>query len=325
MADTERENRWVDAELAAVVPGLPRYDLADVTMCRNVDAAFAEKAGARASGRTVHPDSVRWRDRFVPSPAAAARIPVRVYLPRSAPDPAAGLLFMHGGAFCLGDLDSSHERCLYLAAGVGCVVVNVDYRLAPEHPFPAALDDCWTVLRWMTGNDHGLPLDSTRIAVGGSSAGAGLAAGVCLMARDGGGPGITFQLLLFPVTDHRMRTPSIAACTDTPVWDSAGCRMMWRHYLGDVDRATGVSPYASPALADHRGLPPAFVLTAELDPLRDEGIQYGLSLLAAGIPTEIHQIPGAYHAFDVVAPDSDLARRAISDQIFALSRALAQL
>ena len=314
----------LDAELAAIVSMLPKYDLSDVPACRRVDAEFAAEA-ARNSPADSGIGTVTWRDQMVPSVLSAPQVLVRVYAPEGLGTHAPGLLFLHGGAFCLGDLDTAHQRCLLFAEAAECLVVNVDYRLAPEHPFPAGLDDCWAVLQWMARGADKFGIDPTRLAVGGSSAGAGLAAALALLSRDCSGPGLVFQLLLFPVTDHRMTTASIASCTNTPVWDSPGCTWMWRHYLGqarDEGRSREVSAYAAPALAEKHGLPPAYILTAEFDPLRDEGIEYGLSLLGAGVHTEIHQVPGAYHAFDVVAPASDVAQRTIAEQIVALKGAL---
>ena len=164
----------LDAELAAIVSSLPKYDLGNVPACRRIDAEFAAEAeqhgGAHAgTGRVI------WRDQMVLSSPSAARVLVRVYRPAGLGTHAPGLLFLHGGAFCLGDLDTAHQRCLRFAEATECLVVNVDYRLAPEHPFPAGLNDCWAVLQWMAKGAGEFSLDPTRLAVGGSSAGGALA------------------------------------------------------------------------------------------------------------------------------------------------------
>jgi acetyl esterase len=303
----------LDLELEVIASTLPTYDLSDVTSCRKIDA----RATADLNTSDLD-DYVECQDRMIASDDLSHQISVRVYSPRAAPAPTPALLFLHGGAFCLGDLDTAHQRCLTFAAEVNCTVVNVDYRLAPEHPFPAGFNDCWRVLRWLFTNEHDLLIDRTRIAVGGSSAGAALAAALALKARDRGCPHLVFQFLLFPVTDHRMRTASIAAGADTPVWDTAGTTWMWRYYLGEEHQKRTIPPYASPALGELHDLPPGYLLTAEHDPLRDEGLEYGLGMLRAGVSVEIHQMPGAYHAFEVVAPDSLIGRRAVEEQVRVL-------
>jgi acetyl esterase/lipase len=241
--------------------------------------------------------------------ALADGVPVRVYRPAGADGPLPAVLFLHGGAFLSGDLDFEHPRCLEMCRETGAVVVSVDYRLAPEAPYPSGLDDTFAALRWLYTGGVALGVDPSRIAVAGASAGGNLATAACLRARDLGLPLPVLQLLLYPVLDDRLDTPSMRACAATPVWDAPNCAHMWRHYLGGRADVPG---YAAPArVEDLSGLPPAYVMTAELDPLCDEGTHYAQRLAAAGVPTELHRYPAAFHGFDTLAASavSDRARR----------------
>jgi len=308
----------MDPELAAMVPLLPRLDLADVAASR---ALLTDGASAMGElGDRSWEQTVTVSDRLVPGPQGAPDVAVRIYDP-AGPRPRAGLVYFHGGAFVLGEIELFDNTCGGYAASGDLVVVSVGYRLAPEHPFPAGAEDCYAALVWTAANAAELGIDSSRIAVGGASAGGGLAAATALMARDRSGPHVAFQLLNYPVLDDRMETPSVRAFVDTPLWDSRNTRLMWELYLG-ADR--GEAPvYAAPARAsDLTGLPPAYVLTCELDPLRDEGIGYALRLLQAGVPVELHNVGGTFHGFD--AFPAAVSRAAAAEQVGALRRALGQ-
>jgi acetyl esterase/lipase len=202
-----------------------------------------------------------------------------------------------------------------------CVVVSVDYRLAPEHPFPAGPEDCYAGLLWVADNADELGVDLERLVVTGGSAGGALTAAVALMARDRGGPRIAYQALMIPVLDDRLKTPSHHQSEGGPGFNKDGNEGMWLHYLGeDADREK-TSPYAAPARAESlAGLPPAFIQTNGKDPLRDEGIEYALRLLAEGIPVELYNAPGAYHG----APPEDERTAALASQVYdaALGAAL---
>lgn len=248
---------------------------------------------------------------------------VRIYRPRRAVGALAAAVFFHGGAFIIGDPELEEGRCLRYAGDGGFLVVSVDYRLAPEDPFPAGVDDCYAALEWTAAHGDELGVDTGRLAVAGSSAGGGLAAAVALMARDRGGPALRAQILNYPVLDDTMTTGSMADFTDTPLWTRPASESMWRQYLAAWDGP--VPPYAAPARAESlAGLPPAYVMTCEFDPLRDEGIAYAQRLLLAGVSTELHQFAGTFHGFDLVAAEAAVARRAVDDQIAALTRALAR-
>jgi acetyl esterase/lipase len=261
-------------------------------------------------------------DRQVPGLEGAPPVPVRVYSPaRDAP--AGGrpaLLDIHGGGFCSGSIDMEHGFAAQVARELGATCVTVEYRLAPEHPFPAGVEDCYAALRWMHDEAATLGLDPLRIAVGGQSAGGGLTAATVLLARDRGGPPVCFQFLGIPELDHRLETASMRAFIDTPIWHRPNAEISWRNYLGDdVDE---VSCYASPAMAtDLRSLPPAYITTMEYDPLRDEGIVYALRLMEAGVSVELHSFPGTFHGSALV-PTAAVSRRAGAELLVALRRGL---
>lgn len=241
---------------------------------------------------------------------------IRTYSPlRRTREKLGALLFIHGGAFCVGDLETDHLRCLAYSQFAELVVVNVEYRLAPEYPFPAAYTDCCQAFRWIVEHAASLRVDPTMIGIGGESAGAALAA--ALVARfKVSGTRPACQLLLFPVLDHRMTTPSSNQMPDTPAWNSVQTASMWRLYLGDVHERGGVSASASPALeTDLTGQPPTLLTTAGLDPLRDEGLAFGLRLVAAGVPAEIHNYPRGFHVFDFAVPGAGISQIALNEQL----------
>jgi acetyl esterase len=262
---------------------------------------------------------VDWHDTEVVR-ASGPDIPIRVYTPRGQASPLGVLMFIHGGGFTLGNLDSEHTRCVQICSEAQCVVVSVDYRLAPESPYPAALNDCYECLEWISRSLPRLGVDAGSIAIGGASAGGNLAAAVALKARDEEGPRIALQLLIYPVLDIRMVTASMQEFDDTPIWDSHNNKSMWAFYLTD-----DVSPneYVSPTLASSLdGLPPAAIIAAELDPLRDEAIEYASALMKANVPVDLISYRGAYHGFDVAVPFAEISQRSLRDQIHMVRRAL---
>jgi acetyl esterase len=317
----------LDPELASVLAGFPDgvdpgahlRDMNVVRMLRSTLDLLGVMGGSLPTDERVAVE-----DGAIPGVEAGTEIPVRIYTPvHRADGRAPALVFFHGGAFVLGDRYTEELRCLRYAAEAQCVVVSVDYRLAPEHPFPAGVYDCYAGLEWTVSHARELDIDPARVGVGGSSAGGALAAAVALMARDRGGPALVVQILNYPVVDDRMQTPSMRAFDATPMWTSGADADMWQHYLGDPDGRGDVSPYAAPGRAtDLAGLPAAYVLTAELDPLRDEGIDYARRLMEAGVPTELHTVAGACHGFDIIAAGSTLGQRSIEEQVRALVRGL---
>ena len=279
------------------------------------------REGYRAlSAMTSTVDVGRVTDRTIPGPGGD--IPVRVYEPAGGPATARpGLVYLHGGGWVIGDLETHDSTVRRLVDGSGVVAVSVDYRLAPEHPFPAAVDDSLAAVRWVADNAGELGIDAARLAVGGDSAGGNLAAVVCQQLRDSG-PRLAFQLLVYPATDGTLSHPSIDEngegyflTKDTMLW-------FRQHYLGDGDRTDPrVSPLHAPdeALV---GLPPALVITAEYDPLRDEGEAYGERLRAAGVPTTVSRYDGVIHGFFAMGDLVPEGKAAIDEACAALRAAL---
>jgi acetyl esterase/lipase len=236
--------------------------------------------------------------------AEAASVPVRVYR-GSQVEPAPVVVFCHAGGFALGNLDTDHRQCVELARRGGCTVVSVDYRLSPEHPYPAALEDATTALRWVAANATELGVDAARIAVAGSSAGATLAACLAHGSADGTLPAIVFQLLHQPVLDDR-ETPSKAEFGTSPAFDSEAAELMWRHYLSSSTGSTAAVPARRDQLA---GLATALITCAEIDPFRDEAVDYAQRLLRAGVSTELHVFARTCHGFDSLLPDWSASQR----------------
>ncbi|MEX0942385.1 MAG: alpha/beta hydrolase [Pseudomonadales bacterium] len=226
---------------------------------------------------------------------SADGVPVRVYHPSEDPDLPC-LVFYHGGGWVIGDLDTHDNIARNLARAVNCVVVSTDYRLAPEHPFPAPLEDCFTALKWVAAHAGELGIDANKIAVGGDSAGGNLSAAVCLMARESGGPRLVHQLLLYPVTDHNFETESYAVNGEGFMLTREGMQWFFNHYL--AAGADSADPLVSPLRAkDLAGLPTATIVTAEFDPLRDEGEAYGEKLSRAGVDVLVKRFDGMIHGF----------------------------
>jgi acetyl esterase len=243
-------------------------------------------------------------------------IPVRIYRRRNAVGAMPVLLYLHGGGFFCGDLSSEEVQCAHYALEAQCAVVGVAYRLAPEEPFPAALMDCYRALEFLWDQSRDLNFDPDFIAVGGSSAGANLAAAIAILARDRQGPRICFQMLLIPALDDRLDTPSARQFTDVPGFARPEAEVMWRWYLGDHPRE--ISPYAAPARAeDLSGLPPSYVLCAGLDPFRDEGFNYAHRLTEAGVPVELHLVPYIPHGFASI-PSATISKRLLNEQVDVL-------
>jgi acetyl esterase/lipase len=291
------------------------FDIGDPT---KLEEERARLRSLHAASTPPVPDSVRVRD-IPASPLVGPPVRVRLYEPRTGHAPVPLLLWVHGGAFAYGFAEIDDDLCLRLAADSGFLIASPDYRLSPEHPFPAGFDDVYGTLIWLAGQADILGVDASHIAVGGASAGGALAAGVCLRARDEGGPRICQQILACPVIDDRLATPSMANFTSSPIFDRAAAELMWQRYLGD--RCEDPPRYAAPGREDDLSdLPPAYVLTADEDPLRDEGIDYAVRLVAAGNHTELHHVPDTYHSFDSIVPTAGVSQRVYQDYLAALQR-----
>ena len=308
-----------DPELAAVVAALPPLDITDIP---------AARAGMLAIGEQmppfVKPDGITIEKRAVAGPAGDPDIEVAIFRPAEQSAHAPALYWIHGGGFVLGDVDGDMVVPSQVADELGAVVVSVEYRLAPEHPFPAPVEDCYAGLVWMAGHSEELGFDPRKLAIGGLSAGGGLAAAVALLARDCGGPALCFQVLDIPELDDRLSTPSMKQFTDTPLWNRGNAILSWEAYLGPDHGET--SPYAAPSrAADLSGLPPAYVVTCEFDPLRDEGIEYAQRLILAGVATELHHYPGTFHGSSGAGAGSAISTRMVNDRLAALGRVYATI
>src|SRR5262245_57134263 len=252
--------------------------------------------------------------------SSATQIPIRVYTPHGfGPFPI--VVYFHGGGWVLCNLNTHDPICRSVANGAGCVVVAVDYRLAPEHRFPAAPEDCYAATCWVADHLEDLNGDTAHLAVAGDSAGGNLAAVVAQMARDQGGPAVSFQCLVYTITDLRMTSASYEENATAPFLTRDDMIWFRSHYLRDAQDIT--NPLASPLLAeDLHGLPPAIIVTAEYDPLRDEGERYGALLQAAGGEAIVRRQDGLPHGFLGLDRVSDRAKAAKEDTILALRHAL---
>ena len=319
----------IDPELAAALEACPpewmwwnrwsgpggdgTIDLEDLALARK------EVAELRLALLAAVPDEpgVRKEDWQLSSDVA-----VRVYWPEVATRPVPALLWFHGGGYVMGSVDQDDVAMQQVCSAVGCAVVSVEYRLAPEHPFPAAVDDGLVALAWLQDKAGELDIDPARVAIGGISAGGGVAAGLTLLARARAIP-VLFQLLVYPMIDDRCTTPSSRRIVDPTVWNGPANRMGWRAYLGS---ATEVPAHAAAARATDEQLaqlPPGYIAVGELDPFLDENITYAQRLLAAGVPTELHVYPGAFHGWNVMAPAAAVSRRFVAERDDALRRAFA--
>ena len=301
--------------LLDLMPPMPDFSTLDLAVVRGAMAQGPLNAGepeavAKVENRTV--------------PGAAGPIPVRVYTPRVSgkPGPLPGLVFFHGGGFVLCNLDTHDGICRAIANAAGCVVVSVDYRLAPEHPYPAAPDDCYAATQWVAKNGAELDIDVSRLAIGGDSAGGNLTAVTALIARDRGGPPLRFQLLIYPVTDCTFDTASYRENAEGYFLTTGMMRWFWDKYLANPKQ--GGEGYASPLRAVNvANLPPGLCITAGYDPLRDEGEAYAARLREAGVDVRTSRYAGMFHGFLSMTAQLDKAREAVAEAGAALRAALA--
>ena len=280
----------VDNDTQAVLDLLTKLGAPDFSALSVEQARSMSLAPPPAVPTAVH----RVENREVQGSQCA--IPIRIYHPEPGTATRGALVYFHGGGWVIGNLDSHDETCRRLCVGSGSMVISVDYRLAPETRYPGPMIDCYDVTAWAAREANNLGIDAGRIAVGGDSAGGNLAAAVALKARDQNGPSICFQLLIYPVTDANFTTGSYTANASGYFLTRSGMQWFWDHYVPTA--AERKEAYAAPAQArDLKGLPPALVLTAEFDPLRDEGEAYARAMQAAGVEVSLTRYDGVVHGF----------------------------
>lgn len=306
----------IDPELRGVLNLMPQGNFTKEGLVE-IRAAI----GAMGMPAAVNKD-VLVSERFIPGPDKAPDVRVLIYEGKCRTDNRPGVLYIHGGGYILGTPETTDASCRVMVSEIDCVVVSVDYRLAPEHPYPKPLEDCYAALKWFSEHASELGVDPTNIAVVGGSAGGGLTAALTLLARDRGGPAVAFQAPLYPMIDDRNTTPSSREFTDPRVWSRDKNLFAWEMYLGAL-YGGDVSQYAAPARAlDLSGLPPTYTCVGELDLFRDETIDYVAKLLQAGVPTEFHIYPGCFHGFDMFTAICEISRRAEKEFITVLKNAL---
>ena len=292
-------------------------DLSDIPAVRTLyDAPQVNEAAAPIRG-------VSSADCYAPGPPDSPDVMVRIYRPEAQTGSLPALLWIHGGGYILGSVSGDHLRAGSLSLSLNCIVASVEYRLAPENPFPAAVEDCYAALKWLAQQSSRFGVTRDRIAVAGVSAGGGLAASSALMARDRAEVDICYQLLIYPMINDCNVQQASPDLPDAPVWPRANNLIAWRAYLGTEPGADDISPYAAAFRAeDLSGLAPAFIGVGTVDLFRDENIAYARRLMDHGVPTELHVYRDGFHAFDGAAPDSDAAQRFTAEYTRVLKRAL---
>ena len=310
----------VDPQLRGALDQFPGFTLTASTLgqMRNLLADLVKRA---PPGK--QPDDVSVEERRIAGLKGTPDVRVLMFRPRQGKCPHPAYLHIHGGGYVMGSPEMTSDNSKVLARELGCLVVSPDYRLAPETTYPGQIEDCYAALKWLYVHAEELGVDRQRIAIGGESAGAGLAAALALLARDRKEVPLIFQLLIYPMIDDRT-----AVRTDIPdhhgefIWTRENNYFGWTSLLGDEPGGDNVSPYAAAARArDLSGLPPAFIGVGSLDLFLEEDMNYASRLLRAGVPTEFHVYPGAFHGFEV-AVDADVTRRAVHSSRDALRRAL---
>jgi acetyl esterase/lipase len=316
----------LDPELIAPLKGLMEatgggFDLTDIPATRAMTSGML--AGIIAEAPPT--PGIVIEDRSAPSLEAGVEVPVRIYRPERAAGPLPVMLWMHAGGFVIGGIAMDELTNRQLASELKIAIVSVDYRLAPEYPYPAAIDDCYGVLQWLGNRADELGIDAARIAVGGASAGGNLAAGLALLARDKDGIAPIFQLLFYPALDDSNIAPASDTVPENLFWTRANSQIGWNAYLQGRAAAAEIPSYAAPIRArEMSGLPDAFIGVGTADMFVTENIDYAERLAAAGSEVELRLYPGAFHAFDSFAPMSRLAQQFVADRNGALRRALGQ-
>jgi acetyl esterase/lipase len=302
----------VDPELVQILSQLPSFELNAATLPALRSMGLPTDAPAAADVHGV--------ERELPGPSGAPAVRALFYMPPAARGPLPAVLHIHGGGYVMGVPEFNDARNRQLARNVGCAVLSVDYRLAPETPFPGGIEDCYAALLWLHRQAARMGIDAERIAISGESAGGGLAASLALLARDRGEVPVCFQQLIFPMIDDR--TGSVGQAHPYAgefVWTAASNRYAWAALLNDAPGGNSVSAYAAASRAPNlAGLAPAFIAVGALDLFVDEDIDYARRLIHAGVPTELHVYPGAFHGYQLFAPHARVTRQAEQDAAAAM-------
>ncbi len=284
--------------------------------------ALRKLSSSEASGNPCPDGEIHIYEESIRTPNSSHFIRLRIYEPTTKDGVLPGIFFIHGGAMVLGTPADSDATCCEILKELPSIIISVDYRLAPETPYPGPVEDCYDGLVWVMEHARKLGVDPHRIAVVGQSAGGGLTAAISLMARDRKGPKIAFQMPLYPMLDDRQQTQSSVEIKDRRVWNSIDNNAAWAMYLADTD-PSNVPVYAAPAReSDYSNLPPTYTFIGDLDPFRDETIEYVYNLTKAGVPTEFHLYPGCFHGFELEVPDAQISKIAKKNYINALKNAL---
>ncbi len=315
----------LDPELIGPLQGLLDATGGGINL-RDIAATREMLDGMIAAGKAEAPaiPGVSTEDRVVPGLDAGVSVPVRIYRPESNSDTLPALVWMHPGGYVVGNIELDDLMVTQLAADTGCIVISVDYRLAPEHPYPAALDDSFAVMQWVPREAVALGIDPARIAIGGASAGGGLAAACCLRARDENAAQACFQLLVYPAIDDSNIEQVGDGVQENLFWTRENALVGWRAYLSGRQGSNDVPVHAAPARAtDLRDLPDAYIGVGSADMFMKENIDYAEGLSAGGAAVQLAVYPGAFHAFDSFAPAARVSQRMIAERNAALRAAVA--
>jgi len=318
----------LDPELKAAVPHMQAMfgdvDMSSLTLedIPKMRQALADAQSGAADGVEPNPN-VSCEEKMIPGPEGAPDVRVKIYRPIHQSETLPCLYHIHGGGMILGGIDGEEAQMSSYADELNAVVVSADYRLAPEHPYPAPVEDCYAGLKWVSEHASELQVDPKRIVVGGESAGGGLAAATALLARDRKGPEVAYQYLIYPMLDDRNVSPSSQQFTGNwPGWSRERNELGWKAFLGDAGKEN-VSPYAAPAREeDLSNLPPAYIEVGALENFRDEDIDYAKRLMQADVSVELHVHPGVFHGFEVANPIAKVSQRATKLRMNALNQAL---
>jgi len=318
-------NEQIDPQLRiALTAHLERFPGGLGTMRDPVErrVAHLESLRAAASGMAENSNVTR-EDREVPRLSGGGAIQIRIYRPINKTKILPAIFAIHGGGMFMGSIEADDAHASTLCVDSGAVTIAIDYRLAPEFPYPAGLEDCFTVLNWIVDHSVELGIDAEKVAVYGESAGGNLALAIGLMARDLGGPKIAFLAPIYPMLDDRSETPSSFEVVDVGVWDRHEQLEAWQWYLGDLSGSGEIPIYAAPARADDfSNLPPTFIDVGTIDLFRDEVITLVGKIASSGVPVEFHLYPGAYHAAELFAPEAELSKLIWRNRILALRSSL---